>query len=339
MDDLTIQGQLTGRVSSERSKITKPGASVPARPVTKEITARDPKSEAHFPVIRKDLHSLRKVLLNLTDWIIDQKQNRSTLLHQSLKTVLAKIEQILQPAMLSGSVEDLASRIKAFVLASGIYFEKHMESALKNLDSRHGPIDFHELAKHPAIRGLMAKDIKPNLLVLNTLLDSLSLKLPARASNFIVSVKKVVEQVLSNIGEQQLIAMEKPSEPENFQLFLHHLLFEELDKDARLKVYYRKKGRREANQQPRLSLMVEMDCLGSVRTDFWMVDRNLSVTFFVENEEAGSRINEKQIDLEKKLSETFDTVAVNVVISKKKIDDFDSEDLMLSKEKIVNLKI
>jgi hypothetical protein len=254
-----------------------------------------------------------------------------------MKTVLSEIEQIIHPAMLSGSAENLALRIKSFVLNSGLYFEKHLESTLEKLDSRHRPIDFHQLARHPAIRDLMTKDLKPNLLVLNKRLEFLSQETPTHGANLLDSVRTAVKQVLSNIGEQQLAAIEKPSVPENFQVFLHHLLFEELDKDAQLKVYYRKKSRRDENPQFRLSLMVEMDRLGAVRTDFWVAKKNVNITFFAETEEARRKLNEKQDDLGRKLSKMFETATVKVVASRKKIDDFKSKDLTLSNERQVNL--
>ena len=83
---------------------------------------------------------------------------------------------------------------------------------------------------------------------------------------------------------------------------------------------------------------------GYLRTAFgceegFCLDRDLTVTFFVKNQTARSKIEQYQTDLKHLLNPFFNQTLLRVVISEKKIDDFEYEDVQIADERRVDLRI
>ena len=338
-DDLTIRSQPGIVKPADGLRSPKPNrALLPTNP--DQVDSTYGQKESDLPSIRsRDLKVLREMVLNLLGRINSPKRSTSFHLPPSTKTVLTNLEKALTPAFLTDDIDIIAARIKGFVENSGIYFEKHLESVITSIESKQNPTTLAELAKHPMIRAVIAKDIKPNLLFLKQMLDSLSPDSQKRGLKLPAEMKELILQTLSNIDQQQLVALEKPSDPYPFQAFIHNLFFSDKNIDAKLKVVHSKKGREASKKQPRVSLLLEMDRLGMVRTDLWTVSRNLNITFFVQHESVKSAIDNKYRRMEKNLSSLFETVCVNVLVNKRKIDDFMLEDWRRPPKKQVDLNI
>jgi hypothetical protein len=149
-----------------------------------------------------------------------------------------------------------------------------------------------------------------------------------------------VQRSLAHIDQQQLGATEKPLDTDVFQAFSHLLMLADHRRDARLKVYYAKKGQKEdTNKTPRVALLLEMDRMGTVRTDLWMVGKDLNITFFVQTPEIKSAISAAQDEVQNALNEKFNTVAVNVIVNEKKIEEFDEVDSSPSPRRLLDLSI
>ena len=88
-----------------------------------------------------------------------------------------------------------------------------------------------------------------------------------------------------------------------------------------------------------ISLLLAMDRLGDIRTDLYLLERDLSVTFFVKDQTARSRILKYQTDLQHLLNPFFNQTLLRVVISEKKIDDFEQEDAQIANDRRVDLRI
>jgi hypothetical protein len=256
------------------------------------------------------------------------------------QAALTNIQQLLRPVSATGDSTTLMATIKDFVENSGIYFEKRMEAAIRSLQDRPTPMTPSELAEQPSIRELMVKDLKPNLLILKQFFESQPLDQQAGDRHLLETMKSVVERTLAHIEQQQSGATEKPVDPNLFQAFSHLLLLADHRRDARLKVYYAKKGRDEDdNKNPRVALLLEMDRMGTVRSDLWMVGRDLNITFFVQTAETKAAIHAVQDEIKTALNESFNTVAVSIVVSEKKIAQFDEEDLGPSPRRLLDLSI
>lgn len=250
-----------------------------------------------------------------------------------LESALASIERHLVPANLDGDRSVLIARIADFVERSGIHFEKHLEQVLTAMQDRLPSKTPDDLYRHPAVREVLTSDQKPNLLVLENFLDQLSAA-PTQASAkglerpVIEMLNHVVQRSLAHIEQQQAAATQKPVDPSLVQAFSHLLYLADGRQQARLKVYYAKKGKSgEPNKPPRVSLLLEMDRLGAVRSDVWMIGKDLNITFFVGDENVKAGIVDRQEQIQRALKDTFNTVAVSVVVSAKKIAEFDGEDL------------
>ena len=256
------------------------------------------------------------------------------------QAALSHLQQLLRPVPTTGDITTLMASIREFVENSGVYFEKRVEAAIQNTQNSQAPMTPTELAQQPPIRDLMVKDLKPNLLILNQFLDTQTLDQKAEDRHVLEAMKSVVQRSLAHIDQQQLGATEKPLDTDIFQAFSHLLMLADHRRDARLKVYYAKKGQKEdANKTPRVALLLEMDRMGTVRTDLWMVGRDLNITFFVQTPEIKSAISAVQDEVKSTLSEKFNTVAVSVIVSEKKIEQFDEVDSSPSPRRLLDLSI
>jgi hypothetical protein len=269
----------------------------------------------------------------------NQEKAGSMPLPTAMKTALANLQQALDPASAGGDTTTLMDRVRDFVEHSGLYFEKHLEAAINRLQAGPTPMTPADLAGQPAIRDLMVKDLKPNLLILKQFLDMQPLDLPGIDRHMLETLKSVAQRAIAHIEQQQVMATEKPPDPDLFQAFSHLMLLTDTSRHARLKVYYAKKGRDDAHKQPRVSLLLDMDRMGPVRSDLWMVGRDLNVTFFVQNPEIKAALETERHRIVESLKESFNTIAVSVVVNEKKIAQFEGEELIAPSRRQVDLSI
>jgi hypothetical protein len=185
----------------------------------------------------------------------------------------------------------------------------------------------------------MVKDLKPNLLILKQFLDMQTRESQGTDRHMLETLKSVVQRAVSNIDHQQFMATEKPLDPDLFQAFSHMMFLTDTDRNARLKAYFAKKGRADDQKHPRVSLLLDMDRMGIVRSDLWMVGKDLNVTFFVQDAMAKAAIEAEHHRIGEMLTDIFNTVAVSVVVNEKKIAEFEGEDLSPSDQRQVDLSI
>jgi hypothetical protein len=82
-----------------------------------------------------------------------------------------------------------------------------------------------------------------------------------------------------------------------------------------------------------------MDHLGDVRSDLYLLERDLSVTFFVRSQSIGSKIKQVQAELQKLLRPFFNQTTLRVVVSEKKINEFEQQDDQITHDHRVDLRI
>lgn len=256
-----------------------------------------------------------------------------------VKAALENLQGALSPALPAQDIASLAARIKGFVENSGLYFEKHLEEAIQTLPTRATPMTTPGPAVPAAISDLMSRDVKPNLLILKQFLDTQAHDHQGADRHHPEMLKSAVQRAVSYIEQQQFTATEKPADPDLFQAFSHLLFLADTRRDARLKVYYAKKGRDDAPPNPRVSLLLDMDRLGAVRTDLWMVGKDLNITFFVGKEAVKEAIETRRGRIGEALKDTFNTVALSVVVNERKIAEFEGGDLTIPNQRQVDLSI
>jgi hypothetical protein len=122
-------------------------------------------------------------------------------------------------------------------------------------------------------------------------------------------------------------------------MFTFTLPLKEDEEAARLKVYYQKKHPEGSQDGYRISLLLTMDRLGDVRTDFFLLDKELTITFYVKENTAKRELEQHYYSLKEVLDSFFDHIVLNVVVSENKILDFDREDMQLATDKRVDLRV
>jgi len=128
----------------------------------------------------------------------------------------------------------------------------------------------------------------------------------------------------------------RPAEP--VQVVTFSLPMEEGKKPARLKVLYPLKQNAAGGAGFRVSLLLSMDRMGSVRTDIYAHERHLDVNFSTETEPARRHIDGRLSRLRKILNGPFDTINLTTAVDEKSITAFEYEDLDLSDDRVVDLK-
>jgi hypothetical protein len=286
-----------------------------------------------------DMDELRKQIQLMLDRTAQAGKAASISLPAPVKGALINLQQALCPAALTGDIHALVARVRDFVENSGVYFEKRLGQAITDLQFRSASMTSVDLARQPSIRNLMTNDMKPNLLILNQFLDRQLSDSPGAERHLLETLKSLVQRAVSHIEQQQWTATEKPVDPDLFQAFSHLMFLTDTHRNGRFKVYYAKKGRDDAHRNPRVSLLLDMDRMGTVRTDLWMVGTDLNITFFVQDIGAKEAVEKDRHRIGKMLKDTFNTVAVSVVVNEKKIVEFEGEDLSLPNSRQVDLSI
>jgi hypothetical protein len=77
--------------------------------------------------------------------------------------------------------------------------------------------------------------------------------------------------------------------------------------------------------------------MGEIRTDFFNIKNDLNITFFVTNEKTKNIIEVSIDQIKDELSRIFGNLVIIVIVSKKEIAQFDSEDLNMLNSKMIDL--
>lgn len=265
-------------------------------------------------------------------------------LPQSIKEVLAWVRDFFEPVNAGGDLLKLVGLLKKHVQKSGIFFEKDLESAIDKLIRTSNKIpDAKDLLRSPDIRDILVNDLKPNLLVLKGFLDQPGLLRGNIDLQQMETLRKTVDDLLNNIDGQQRGAVEKHTtrqDLQDLQMFQFSLPLKDSEKNAKLKIYYSRKDKGEKYKKGfRLSLLLSMDRLGDIRTDFLLREKDLNITFFVKSHEAREKLENHIPEIKAPLEEIFDYLVFKVYVSEKKIAQFDTEDLEIIDTRMVDVKV
>ena len=147
-----------------------------------------------------------------------------------------------------------------------------------------------------------------------------------------------INSLLADIAHQQGRAAGQLGSEDPFQFFSYVLPLKEDAQTARLKVYYQKK-KSDPDQGFRISLLLSLDRLGDLRTDLFLLDKDLTITFFVKEDAVKVKLQENFIELRKLLHGFFKQTLLKVIVSEKKVANFDQEDRQVSGDTRVDLRI
>jgi hypothetical protein len=89
----------------------------------------------------------------------------------------------------------------------------------------------------------------------------------------------------------------------------------------------------------KISVFLEMERIGEIRTDFFLVRKDLTITFFVKDSARKKQFEECFVEIRNALDPLFDYLILKAVVSRKKIRDFHYEDLDLERNRQIDLRI
>jgi hypothetical protein len=291
------------------------------------------------PPTAAEMANLRKQIQQMLDRTMQMGKAASMPLSTAMKGALINLQQALSPVSPTDAMTTLVARVRDFVENSGIYFEKRLGQAITDLQAQSASMTPAELARQPIIRDLIINDMKPNLLILKQFLDRQPLDSQAADRHMLETLKSVVQRTVSHIEQQQFMATEKPIDPDLFQAFSHLLFLTDAHRNARLKVYYAKKGRTMPTRIPGSRYGAGHGPHGNGADRFVDGGQGSERHLFRQEAEIKAAIETEHHRIGEMLKDTFNTVAVSVVVNEKKIAEFEGEDLTLPKRRQVDLSI
>ena len=283
-----------------------------------------------FNKIESDIKQAARQVLNLPG-----KQLPPEHIHRALVALDSHLESI----DLSKTGTKLLPLLKSYVENAGFFFEKKIADAINQLVERSGVEFPKELIRSPQIKMILAKDLKPILFMIREYFesqDSISKFLNTRSLN---SFKGGVDMLLADISNQQARAAHKLESPDPYHVFSFTLPIKDDQHKAKLKFYYPKKNKNGSKAGFKISLLLNMDKIGEVRTDFFLIKKELSITFFVSDNNCKIKFEENLDAINDQLTPFFDYLVLKTVVSAKKIQDFHHEDLDFGSDKQIDLRI
>ena len=181
-------------------------------------------------------------------------------------------------------------------------------------------------ADHPQVRRILAEDLKARLSAITHLFESQAADLPAAGSRAAAAFVTSADELLNEIVRQQERIAARRDEAEAFQVIHFSLPLKDAGEGARLKIGYPSRRQGATREGFRAALLLALDRLGPTRIDLFMLERSLSLTFFVTSRTAQETVEAHAGDLKPTLETLFDNVSVSVCVSEQKIADFEYED-------------
>ena len=308
-DELTVkvvdtQGQLRLTLVPEGAK-TVP---VPAEPLR--------------PFAAESLTQLRQQLEQLAEVIARPSGPAASV---AIRNAIEDLRLFLEPLPTDAAAAQTTPRVRSLCEDSGIFFEKRLEIALSRAAAE-GGVAGPPSADHPQLRRILAEDLKARLSAITHLFESQAAELPAAGSRAAAAFVTSADELLNEIVRQQERIASRRAEAEAFQVIHFSLPLKDAGEGARLKIGYPRRRARAGREGFRAALLLALDQLGPTRIDLFMLERSLSLTFFVTSGTAQEAIEAQAGDLKPALETLFDNVSVSVCVSEKKIADFEYED-------------
>jgi hypothetical protein len=283
-----------------------------------------------FNKIRSDIKQAVRQILLLPD-----RQLPPEHINRALTTLDSHFETI----DLSKAVTKWLPLLKSYVENGGFFFEKKFADIMNKLIERSGGELTKELIRSPQIKMILTKDLKPILFMLKEFLET-----PESASKFLntrslSSFKGSIDMLLADIFNQQTRAAHKLELADPYHIFSFALPLKENQQKAKLKFYYPNKKKKGSKAGFKISLLLDMDKIGEVRADLFLIKKDLSITFFVNDDTCKMKFEEHLDEVSDRLDSLFDYLILKTVVSAKKIQDFHHEDLDLGSDKQIDLRI
>jgi hypothetical protein len=229
--------------------------------------------------------------------------------------------------------------IKSYVENTCFLFEKKIVELILKFVQRSDAEGLQELIRDPKIQSVMGRDLKPILLMLKAYLDTPDMEARFPDAKALAQFKGTIDILLSDIHNQQSRAVHKHELADPYQVFSFTLPLKENEEKARLKLYCPKKKSGSPKAGFKISLLLELNRIGEIRTDFFLLDKDLSITFFVKDEAGKTHFERHYEEIRESLDSSFNYLVLKTVVSEKKIEEFHHADLDIDSDRQVDLRI
>lgn len=233
----------------------------------------------------------------------------------------------------------LGSQLKSYIENSGIFFEKKIENVIIKSFETNEKTSPKELRESPEIRNIIKNDLKPNILILKDFLDRNGLMLKILGTKNLESIRSTVERLLAEMGTQQGDTTVRHDSRESAHTLTYALPLEKSNQRAKLKVFYSKKNKGKSEEEFKVSLLLAMDKIGQIRTDFFLMDKDLNITFFVNDRKIKEYLDDHSEKIVGSLRNHFKRLTLNVNISENEIEEFEMKDPGVMSAGIVDLRV
>lgn len=249
----------------------------------------------------------------------------------AMKTVAAHLE----PLHPQGDIASLASQVKEKVEASGLFFEKKLEQVVSGIskDGENLPAEILQRADR-LVRG----DLKAQLMMLKRFFDEPSSSIDRAVADSARQLSRAVTGMLAEINEQQTNT--RQADPNQlFHVVMYDLPIRDGRRNAMLKMYFPRRGRGSDPNSFRLSLLLSMDRLGDIRSDLVLREKDLSLMFFVAEENARAHIEAQLENIRHALLAHFTSVAVSVALAQRKLAEFETDLLPVDGDRKIDMRV
>jgi hypothetical protein len=283
-----------------------------------------------FDRIQSDIRQTAEQILKLP---------QSHLPPEQISRALATLDAHFESIDLNRNMEKWLPLLKSRLEDAGLFFEKKLADIVRQLADRPELDLTRELTRSPEIKKILTQDLKPILFMLKKYLatpDSISKILDAKS---LASFRGTLDMLLADISNQQSRAINRHELPDPFQVFSFVLPLKENQKKAQLKLYCPKKKQNGSQGGFKVSLLLDMDRIGEVRSDFFLMEKDLSITFFVKNEVNKNLFENHFEEIRESLNPLFDYLVLKAIVSEQKIQEFHHEELDLAGDRQIDLRI
>ncbi len=236
-------------------------------------------------------------------------------LPETVRQALMAIRHICLPLDLSHQTDLISRQLKQWIENSGTYFEQRLARLLTDLTATADSSSANRSTGQPNAGELVRSDLKANLLILKDFLDHGGQKdcLAGLSPKDLDELKTTMGLLLENI-EDQLRSVIKNRNAEHF-LFSHLLNLNPGDHRGLLQVKVPVHRPNADDKDVRLSLLLQMDRLGNVRSDLWLNAGGLRVAIVVTDAGVKHLVVNNIRKLEALLRPHFGTLSIDVRVA------------------------
>jgi hypothetical protein len=253
-----------------------------------------------------------------------------------LGEVLADLRSFLAALRPESGSEGMAIRVQSISEDCGIFFEKHLEAALRQAAAEDGSAAPEGLSEHPLVRRILTQDLKARLSAVKHICEQAGFGSSTREA---AGLARSIDRLLADIVHQQQEIGRRRDASGPFQMIHFSLPLEPAAGKARLKIGFPVSRGVRSRKGFRAALLLELDRLGATRVDLFMLDRSLTATFSVKTVEGKALLESNAHEIRTALEPFFNHVQVKVCVSEKKIAQFEFEDLQSRPAGLLDVRI